>query len=229
MRKLEEELLKKVLEFIEKGKGDILRLEHIRDSIKKGKELYQSDQNYLEDLFSESGLTEGKIPSKESPDSEKKLNSEDSPKDKTVDKFKEELGNNNEKIEKVEEKIDDKQKTNVSVNYKSKRKTLVLSVVVGLLGLMGVGHIYLGRVRRGIIILIIAPLSWTMILISFTMLGLLDELEEDVMVDTIGVLGGIELVLGIGLFALFIWQILNSRKLCKEYNEYLEQNGRPPW
>jgi len=161
--------------------------------------------------------------------SEKKPNSEDSPKDETVDKFKEELGNNNEKIEKVEEKIDDKQKTNVSVNYKSKRKTLVLSVVVGLLGLMGVGHIYLGRVRRGIIILIIAPLSWTMILISFTMLGLLDELEEDVMVDTIGVLGGIELVLGIGLFALFIWQILNSRKLCKEYNEYLEQNGRPPW
>ncbi len=228
MRKLDEKLLKKVLEFIEKGKGDILRLEHIRDSIKKGKELYQSDQNYLEDLFSESGLTEGKIPSKESPDSEKKLNSEDSPKDKTVDKFKEELGNNNEKIEKVEEKIDDKQKTSVSVNYKSQRKTLVLSLVVGLLGLMGVGHIYLGRLRRGVIILIIAPLSWTMILISFTILGLAEP-EEDIMIATIGVLGGIEIVLGIGLFVLFIWQILNSRKLCKEYNEYLEQNGRAPW
>lgn len=228
MRKLDEKLLKKVLEFIEKGKGDILRLEHIRDSIKKGKELYQSDQNYLEDLFSESGLTEGKIPSKESPDSEKKLNSEDSPKDKTVDKFKEELGNNNEKIEKVEEKIDDKQKTSVSMNYKSQRKTLVLSVVVGLLGLMGVGHIYLGRLRRGIIILIIAPLSWTMILISFTILGLAEP-EEDIMIATFGVLGGIEIVLGIGLFVLFIWQILNSRKLCKEYNEYLEQNGRAPW
>ena len=158
--------------------------------------------------------------------SEKKPNSEDSPKDETVDKFKEELGENNEKIE---EKIDDKQKTSVSVNYKSKRKTLVLSVVVGLLGFMGVGHIYLGRVRRGIIILIIAPLSWTMIFISFAMLGLLDELEEDVMVAVFGVLGGIEIVLGIGLFVLFIWQILNSRKLCKEYNEYLEKNGRAPW
>ena len=160
--------------------------------------------------------------------SEKKLNSEDSPKDKTVDKFKEELGNNNEKIEKVEEKIDDKQKTSVSVNYKSQRKTLVLSVVVGLLGLMGVGHIYLGRLRRGVIILIIAPLCWVMIMISYILLGLAEP-EEDIMIATIGVLGGITLVIVIGLFVLFIWQILNSRKLCKEYNEYLEQNGRAPW
>jgi len=161
-------------------------------------------------------------------DSNTDKNSEDFPKDETVDKSKEELGNNNKKIEKVEEKTDDKQKTSVSVNYKSKRKTLVLSVVVGLLGLMGVGHIYLGRVRRGIIILIIAPLSWTMIFISFGMLRF-DELEEDVMVATIREIGVIALVLEIGLFALFIWQILNSRKLCKEYNEYLEQNGRAPW
>jgi len=160
--------------------------------------------------------------------SEKKQNSEDFPKDEIVDKSKEELGNNNKKIEKVEEKTDDKQKTSVSVNYKSKRKTLVLSVMVGLLGLMGVGHIYLGRLRRGIIILIIAPLSWTMILISYTMLGLVEP-QEDVMVAAIGVLGGITLVLVMVFLVLFIWQILNSRKLCKEYNEYLEQNGRAPW
>ena len=161
-------------------------------------------------------------------DSKNDKTSEDFTKDETVDKSKEELGNNNKKIEKVEEKTDDKQKTSVSVNYKSKRKTLVLSVVVGLLGLMGVGHIYLGRVRRGIIILIIAPLSWTMIFTSSAMVGL-NELEEDVMVATIREIGVIVLVLEIGLFALFIWQILNSRKLCKEYNEYLEQNGRAPW
>ena len=51
MKKLDEELLKKVLELIKKDKGDIQRLEHIRDSIQEGKELYQSDQKYLDSLF----------------------------------------------------------------------------------------------------------------------------------------------------------------------------------
>ena len=45
------ELLNKVLELIKNGKGDIPRLEHIRDSIQEGKELYQSDQKYLDSLF----------------------------------------------------------------------------------------------------------------------------------------------------------------------------------
>jgi len=37
------------------------------------------------------------------------------------------------------------------------------------------------------------------------------------------------MIVGIGVLALFIWQILNARKLCKEYNEHLEQHGKPPW
>jgi len=40
------------------------------------------------------------------------------------------------------------------------------------------------------------------------------------------------LTFGIGLIIyliLFIWQIFNSRNLCREYNNYLSQNGRPPW
>ena len=160
--------------------------------------------------------------------SEKKPNSEDSPKDETSDKSKEELGNNIEKIEKIEEKIDEDQQTSVSVNYKSQRKTLFLSVMVGLLGVMGVGHIYLGRLRRGIIILIIVPLSLTVIFISYTMLGLVKP-QEDVMVAVIRVLGGITLVVVIVFLVLFIWQTLNSSKLCKEYNKHLKQTGRPPW
>lgn len=231
MRKLDEGLLKKVLEFIENGKGDIARLEHIKDTIKKGKKMYQSDLNYLEDLFSESSLTEVKTPSKESPDPEKNLHLEDSSKDATVDQLKEDLGNANKKIEKMEEKIEEQQKTTASMkNYKGEGTTLVLSIVVGLMGLMGVGHIYLGRVRRGIIILIVGLLIWTIVFIPMIMLGMLSEVEEDDfdMTAMIGLMGGF-MIVGIAALALFIWQIFNARKLCKEYNEHLEEHGKPPW
>ena len=231
MRKLDEELLKKVLEFIEKGRGDNARLKHIRDTIKKGKEMYQSDLNYLEDLFSESSLTEVKTPSKETPDPEKKPHLEDSPKDATVDQLKEDLGKASEKIEKMEEKIEAQQKTTASMkSYKGEGTTLVLSIVVGLMGFMGVGHIYLGRVRRGIIILIVGLLIWTIVFIPMLMLGMLSEVEEDdfEMTAMIGLMGGF-MVVGIAALALFIWQIFNARKLCKEYNAHLEEHGEPPW
>jgi len=157
--------------------------------------------------------------------------SEDSPKDETVDQLKEELGKASEKIEKMEEKIIEQQKTAVSLSKsKSEGITLVLSIVVGLMGIMGVGHIYLGRVRRGVIILIIGILSWTAFFIPIAILGALGELEEDPSYPAviIGMLGG-SVAAGIGVLILFIWQVLNSRKLCRVYNEYLEQNGKYPW
>jgi len=70
-----------------------------------------------------------------------KPNLKDSPKDE-VDQLKEELGKASEKIEKMEEKIEEQQKTTASMkNYKSEGTTLILSIVVGLMGFMGVGHI----------------------------------------------------------------------------------------
>jgi len=155
-------------------------------------------------------------------------NSEDTSKDETSDKFRVEPANYKGRIEKAEEKIDDKKRISVSANYKSERKTIMLSVLAGLFGVMGLGHIYLGRIRRGIFILIIVPLSWTMIFVSGAMFELAG-LEEEIMAAAIRVLGGIILIVVMGFLVLFIWQILNSRKLCKEYNKHLEQQGIPPW
>jgi len=155
---------------------------------------------------------------------ERKPDSEDSTERESVD----------EKLEKIEKKIDEQQKKTVSVSrYKSEGTTLVLSIVVGFFGFMGVGHIYLGRVRRGIIILIVGLIGWIVaIVIPFAMLRMLGVLEEEESIDptaVVGVLGGFFVVVEIGVLALIIWQILNSRKLCKQYNEYFEEHGKPPW
>jgi len=78
--------------------------------------------------------------------------------------------------------------------------------VVGLLGIMGVGHIYLGRVRRGVIILIVGVIIWGGLFVPVLFLGMLGELEED-SVDpaaVIGMLGGF-VVVGIGATAIIFY------------------------
>jgi len=148
-----------------------------------------------------------------------------------VEELKEKLEKADEKIEKMEEKIIEQQKTTISLSKsKSEGITMVLSIIVGLMGIMGVGHIYLGKVRRGIIILIIGIVSWSAFFVPFVILGVIGELEEEPSDPAIifGMIGGF-VVVGIGVFVLFIWQVLDSRKLCREYNESLVKNESPPW
>lgn len=159
------------------------------------------------------------------------LKSESNNSKNEVDSLKEDLQKANEKIETMEEKIIEQQKTTLSLSQsKSEGLTLVLSIVVGLMGIMGVGHIYIGRVKRGIIILVLGIASWTAFFIPIIILGVMGELEQEPSDPTVifGMMGGFVIV-GVGVLILFIWQILNSRKLCREYNEYLVKNERPPW
>ena len=88
--------------------------------------------------------------------------------------------------------------------HKEESTTLILSIALGFIGLPGIGHMYVGKVGKGVGILIG---SWILIAIGIA-------------------------TMGIGLIVyliLFIWQIFNSRNLCRQYNQYLSQNGRPPW
>ena len=88
--------------------------------------------------------------------------------------------------------------------YKNEGTGLILSIVLGLFCLNGIGQIYAGKVGRGIVIMIG---SWVLIVVGV-------------------------LTLGIGLIAylaIFIWQIFDTKKLCREYNEFFSLNGRPPW
>ncbi len=126
-------------------------------------------------------------------------------------------------IESMEKKLKEQEKTTASIkHYKDEWITYVLSIGVGfatLLGIMGVGHIYLGRVRRGVIILIIGIILWIGLIVPVLFFGMFPFYY----------FGGGFAVFIMGIIVLFILQILDSRKLCKEYNEYLEQHGKPPW
>ena len=88
--------------------------------------------------------------------------------------------------------------------YKNEGTGLILSILLGLLTICGIGQIYAGKVGKGIGILI---LGWVLIVVGFAT-------------------GGIVLI---AYLAIFIWQIFDTKKLCREYNEYFSQNGRPPW
>ena len=88
--------------------------------------------------------------------------------------------------------------------WKSMGVTIVLTVVLGIFGFGGIGHLYLGKIIKGIVILIVGIIL--LVITIFTM--------------------------GIGLIALIpyaIWVVYDSYKLCKRYNDDLEQTGRPPW
>ena len=88
--------------------------------------------------------------------------------------------------------------------YKNEGTALILSIILGILGICGIGQIYAGKVGRGVAMLIVGII---VLIIGFA-------------------------TMGIGLIAylgFFIWQIFDTKNLCREYNEYFSQNGRPPW
>ena len=88
--------------------------------------------------------------------------------------------------------------------WKSEGTTLILTIVLGIFGLGGIGHIYLGNITRGIVILIVGIILLVVSAVTF----------------------------GIGLIILIpfaIWVVFDSRKQCKHYNDHLEQTGKTPW
>ena len=84
------------------------------------------------------------------------------------------------------------------VEWKSETITLVLSIL-----LPGTGHIYIGQLVKGIAILsvdiVITVLFWV-----------------------------VDPLIGIAYFPLTIWACYDSYKLCKTYNNHIQQFGRPP-
>lgn len=158
-----------------------------------------------------------------------KEQTQDSPSN--VDQLKEDLEKADKKIEQMEEKIKEQQKKTFQLSHaKSEGTTLVLSIVVGLMGIMGIGHLYLGKTKRGIIILAVGIFSWSLFFVpTMLLLGSDIPMDEYTLEKRISDMTSIIEITVMGVIALFIWQIIDARRLCKKYNKYLLDNEEPPW
>jgi hypothetical protein len=103
------------------------------------------------------------------------------------------------------------------------RKTIatILAVVPGFIGIFGIGHIYLGAVRRGIGILAIGI---GLVLIFYP--GYVSLQYASASMDTFGTttIVVISLVMaGFAAVGLWIWQILDARKIAKKQTVEVEE------
>jgi TM2 domain-containing membrane protein YozV len=87
---------------------------------------------------------------------------------------------------------------------KNSGTALILSIILGLFSFCGIGQLYVGRVGRGVAILIV---GWVLLAIGVVTMGI-----------------GLLLYLGF-----FIWQAYDTNELCKKYNHMLSTSGQPPW
>jgi TM2 domain-containing membrane protein YozV len=97
------------------------------------------------------------------------------------------------------------------VPYKSPGTTALIAFIGGIFGLSGIGHMYVGKVGRGIGVLILG-----LVLYALTIVFLF-------------VIPPLGLIFGIGYLIFFIWQIFNARKLARKFNEIINTTGKEPW
>jgi TM2 domain-containing membrane protein YozV len=90
-------------------------------------------------------------------------------------------------------------------HHKSEGIAVVLALVLGFFGLWGVGHMYAGRVGKGIMLLVIGlivgGLFWVSVLLTVILIGFV----------------GIALF-GLIMFAGWLWQTYDAYQTVKRYN-----------
>lgn len=123
--------------------------------------------------------------------------------------------------------------------YKSPGTTALIAFFGGLFTLPRIGHMYVGKVRRGIIILIGGLVLYIVMIIpvimAFSIQGLLST-QSMFSPETTGDISGawflvvfLMIIFGIGYIVLFIWQIFYARKFAKKFNELVRTAGKEPW
>ena len=114
--------------------------------------------------------------------------------------------------------------------YKSSGTAALLAFIGAIFGLPGIGHIYVGRVGRGLLILISG-----FALYVFSWLSLLGGIVGGIFGGHTAsmpmVQSGVSLAMGLILmyFGLLIWQILDAKSSAKRLNEQVQLTGKEPW
>jgi TM2 domain-containing membrane protein YozV len=112
----------------------------------------------------------------------------------------------------------------IYVKEKSAGVAAVLSFFIA-----GLGQLYVGKIQRGVIILIVyimlGILSYALL---FTMVTDIFNITEDTFSIDTGVFAVI-LLLGVISFIIWIWNIFDAYKLANEYNDSVRAGGNRPW
>ncbi|MEO9278193.1 MAG: hypothetical protein ABI340_10500 [Nitrososphaera sp.] len=221
------EVIRLIRQLIGAGIGDTTRLSYILDRLENGKYLYLSDQKYLESIVN----TNESITRKPFQDQPEFGNLEAELRNINL-QLENILQNKADNENRISENIPTAQTNLISKSSsgtidsapqpKSEDITLVLSVILGLISLQGIGHIYIHKITKGIGFLV-ASLSMSSLVITY-FLGIIRDAIPLFLHPYF-----IPLLIG-GLISLYTFQILDSRKLCVVYNLYISEHGkRPPW
>ena len=110
--------------------------------------------------------------------------------------------------------------------------TLLLGVLLGLFGIMGIGQLYVGKIGRGVAILLggfaVAAVSYIAVIAYILSDSWLYDNSGYYSPDFSGLIV-IALLVAVFHLAYFIWQAYDAYKLAKKYNEELYRTGQPPW
>jgi len=143
--------------------------------------------------------------------------------DDPVEKLKDEVSHLKEKLGRLEKENNSSAIEQKLRQYKSVGVAVTLSIVLGFVGILGIGHFYVGENRKGFAFLISGIFLDFLIVVAISMTLDGTDMEEFTVVSTM------LLIFIIPYLALYIWQILDSRKLCKKHNRRLDQMGKRTW
>ena len=104
---------------------------------------------------------------------------------------------------------EDIRRLNLQRAIKNEGTTLVLSIVLGLFGCLGIGHIYIGKTEKGVGLLII----------GWILLG----------IGTATVMFGIGFIFLLSYLVVFIYHILDARDKAREFNDYYIRTKKSLW
>ena len=100
----------------------------------------------------------------------------------------------------------------VVTQNKNPGTAVLIALIAGFFGFQGIGHMYIGKTGKGIGLLLI---GWVLAISMaiFILAGIIPMF----------------ILMGIVIFAYWIWQAYDVNGLAKYYNERLMQNGKGPW
>lgn len=97
----------------------------------------------------------------------------------------------------------------------AEKKSMALTTLLAIL-VMGAGHIYVGKVKSGTVIVVIGVAAF--FIMSFVPYFLTSDGDLTKLVESDISTALLLLCFTIGIVVLFVWQIVNARKECRKYN-----------